>query len=301
MPDAPPPIVMTTDFGLSDAFVGVMKGVILRINPRATIIDLTHDIQPQDLRQGAFVLGVNYPYFPRGAIHVSVVDPGVGTDRRAVVLETPGAVFVAPDNGLLSEVIKRHLPQAQLPERASGASSEPIVLPDSLRAYALTEERFRLEPVSNTFHGRDVFAPAAAHISLGVSPAEMGPRIDDLVYLPLPEPTRTGDVLTGDVLTGEVIYVDRYGNLITNISRADLINADESAAEARVEIAARQIRGLSRTFHDERAGQIRKPGEVPLVALFGSSGYLEVAVPDGNAARALSAGTGTPVSFTLPS
>ena len=296
---------MTTDFGLSDAFVGVMKGVILRINPRATIIDLTHDIQPQDLRQGAFVLGVNYPYFPKGAIHVSVVDPGVGTDRRAVVLETPGAIFVAPDNGLLSEVIKRHLPEAQTPERASGASSELTVLPDSLRAYALTEERFRLEPVSNTFHGRDVFAPAAAHISMGISPAEMGPHIDDLVYRPLPEPTRTGDVLTGDVLTGEVIYVDRYGNLITNISRADLRIgaeiADESAAEARVEIAARQIRGLSRTFHDERAGEVRQPGEVPLVALFGSSGYLEVAVPDGNAARALSAGTGTPVSFTLPS
>ena len=281
---------MTTDFGLSDAFVGVMKGVILRINPHATIIDLTHDIQPQDLQQGAFVLGVNYPYFPMGSIHVSVVDPGVGTDRRAVVVETPEAIFVAPDNGLLSEVIKRHLPGERLADGLPGR----IALPDSLTAYELTEERYRLEPVSNTFHGRDVFAPAAAHISMGVSPAAMGPRIDNLVFRPLPEPTRTGDVLAG-----EVIYVDRYGNLITNISRADSGIAVGNTLRSKVEIAGRQIEGLSRTFHDEGAGTVRQPGGFPLVALFGSSGHLEVAVPDGNAAQKLSAGTGAPVRFTL--
>ena len=295
-PNISPPIVLTTDFGLSDAFVGVMKGVILRINPLATIIDLTHDIRPQDLRQGAFVLGVNYPFFPLGTIHVSVVDPGVGTDRRAIVLETPGAVFVAPDNGLLSEVIKRHLPTEKLTERSSAGSPGQVDLPDSLKAYSLTEERYRLEPVSNTFHGRDVFAPAAAYISKGVSPGEMGPRIDNLVYHPLPEPTRSGNVLTGDV-----IYVDRYGNLITNISQSDLSIAEESAAAVSVEIAGRQIQGLSRTFHDEQAGAVCSPGVLPLVALFGSSGYLEVAVPDGNAAQSLSAGTGTPVSFTSSS
>ena len=296
LPDASPPIVMTTDFGLSDAFVGVMKGVILRINPHATIIDLTHDIQPQDLQQGAFVLGVNYSYFPTGSIHVSVVDPGVGTDRRAVVLEIPEATFVAPDNGLLSEVIKPHLPGEQLQERLADGVPGRISLPDSLTAYELTEERYRLEPVSNTFHGRDVFAPAAAHISMGVSPAAMGPRIDNLVFRPLPDPTRTGDILAG-----EVIYVDRYGNLITNISRADLRVADENAAGTTVEIAGRQIEGLSRTFHDEGAGAVRQPGGFPLVALFGSSGHLEVAVPDGNAAQLLSAGTGAPVRFTLSS
>lgn len=293
-PDASPPIVMTTDFGLSDAFVGVMKGVILRINPHATIIDLIHDIRPQDLQQGAFVLGVNFPYFPLGSIHVSVVDPGVGTERRAVVLETPTAIFVAPDNGLLSEVINRHVPTAQLPEPPLATIAQRISLPDSLRAYELTESRYRLEPVSNTFHGRDVFAPAAAHISMGVAPAEMGPRIGDLVYRPLPEPIRSGEVLNG-----EVVYVDRYGNLITNIARENSGISDVSAAEARVDIAARQIQGLSRTFHDEPEGAFKQRDDLPLVALFGSSGYLEVAVPDGNAAQILSAGAGTPVSLTL--
>lgn len=297
--DASPPIVLTTDFGLSDAFVGVMKGVILGINPRATIIDLTHDIRPQHLPQGAFVLGVNYHYFPPGSIHVSVVDPGVGTDRRAVVLETPSATFVAPDNGLLSEVIRQHLPGARRPPPSSDGSPGLVALPDSLKAYELTEGRYRLEPVSNTFHGRDVFAPAAAHISMGVAPTDMGPRIGDLVYRPLPEPTRSDNVLTG-----EVIYVDRYGNLITNISHAHLRVTDENAARARVEIAARQIQGLSRTFHDRtfherQAGASRSSDDLPLVALFGSSGFLEVAVPDGNAAASLAADAGTPVSITL--
>ena len=292
-PNSSAPIVLTTDFGLSDAFVGVMKGVILRINPLATIIDLTHDIRPQNLQQGAFVLGVNYPYFPPGSIPGAGVDPGVGTNRRAIVLETPGAVFVAPDNGLLSEVIKRNLPTGKNIEQPQDGSPGVVDLPDSLKAYELTEGSYRLEPVSSTFHGRDVFAPAAAHISMGVAPAEMGPRIDKLVYHPLPEPTRTGDVLAG-----EVIYVDRYGNLITNISRSDFSIAEGSSAKASVEIAGCQIHGLSRTFHDEQAGVVSSPAVPPLVALFGSSGYLEVAVPDGNAAQSLSAGTGTIVRFT---
>ena len=170
------PIVLTTDFGVSDAFVGVMKGVILRINPGATIIDLTHDIGPQDLRQGAFVLGANHSYFPQGTIHVAVVDPGVGTSRKAMVLRTPLATFVAPDNGLLSEVVRPYLESGG----PRNATTSTVQLPPGLRAWELQNPDYRLNPVSNTFHGRDIFAPAAAHLSLGVSPSEMGPGLSEI-------------------------------------------------------------------------------------------------------------------------
>ena len=280
-----PPIVLTTDFGLSDAFVGVMKGVILNINPQAAIIDLTHDIQPQDVGQASFVLGVNCPYFPPDTIHVAVVDPGVGTERRAVLLVTPTAKFLAPDNGLLSHVLKDYL--AASPDRSaleSAARPGHIPLPPGLTAYALTNPRYRLNPVSNTFHGRDVFAPAAAHLSRGMAPPRLGEPVTDLLWQPSPEPTRQGNELVG-----EVIYADRFGNLITNIPAAELPAGDSNAAPVMVAIGPRRISRLSRTFHDADADADS------LIALIGSNGYLEIAVPDGNAAQVLGLGVGAPV------
>ncbi len=281
-----PPIVLTTDFGLSDAFVGVMKGVILGINPAAWIIDLTHDIQPQNLGQGAFLLGVNHTYFPSGTIHTAVVDPGVGTDRRALALQTPTATFVAPDNGLLSEVVKQYLDATPDIDPAGSL----VRLPAELTAYEITNPRYRLEPVSSTFHGRDVFAPAAAHLSLGLAPAELGPQAAQIIYRPLPEPG-----IRNRQVSGQVIYIDRFGNLITNISQATLHAAGYDAANAVVVIGPRRIRGLSRTFHDPAAELGAQPDGLPLAALLGSSGYLEIAVPDGSAAAELGLGVGTPV------
>ncbi len=291
-----PPIVLTTDFGLSDAFVGVMKGVILGINPRATIIDLTHEIGPQDLRCGAFVLGVNHSYFPAGTIHVAVVDPGVGTDRKALVLETPTARFVAPDNGLLSQVLAGYLSHPP----ASCSLPMKLTLPPPLQAYELTNPQYRLERVGNTFHGRDIFAPAAAHLSLGVRPSKMGPALTQLTYHPLPEPATT----TGQV-TGEVLYVDRYGNLVTNIPESAIENLRREGKPVIVTIGRRSIFGLSKTFHDRGdipAGRGKSQGMGPaLVALVGSCGYLEIAVPDGNAAHALGLSVGALVRLNLAS
>ena len=287
-----PPIVLTTDFGLSDAFVGVMKGVILNVNPRATVIDLTHDIQPQNLRQASFVLGVNYPYFPPDTIHVAVVDPGVGTERRALLLVTPTARFVAPDNGLLSYILKDYLPAPPVKSGIAGISVWPgrIPVPPGLTAYELTNPRYRLNPVSNTFHGRDVFAPAAAHLSLGVSPEDMGPSVSDIVYRPLPEP------LVGmGAVSGEVIYIDHFGNLITNILDADVLIAGGNVHTPTVSFDRRTIPGLSQTFHDASAEVLAQPDGLPLVALIGSNGYLEIAVRDGNAAQVLGLGLGAPV------
>ena len=286
------PIVLTTDFGTSDAFVGVMKGVILGINPRAVIVDLTHEIAPQNLRQGAFVLGANHSYFPIGAIHVAVVDPGVGTDRRPIVLETPEAKFVAPDNGLLSQILKAHLP-AHSPESANPGRA---VLPEDLRAYELTDSRYRLPDVSNTFHGRDIFSPAAAHLSLGVQCEEMGPRLWDLVYEPLPEPE-----LQGHILHGEVIYIDRFGNLITNVEVGLLRKEPLNRQTPRVLVEEREIGGISRTFHDPASGDPAQPDGLTLVALFGSNGFLEIAVTDGNASASLGAGVGTGVRVIFSS
>lgn len=273
-----PPIVLTTDFGLSDAFVGVMKGVILTINPRAVVIDLTHDLPPQEVAAAAFVLGVNHPYFPPDTIQVAVVDPGVGTARRAVLLVTPTARVIAPDNGLLSGILKDYLDTPP-------ASPGRVAVPPPLTAYELTNPDYRRHPVSSTFHGRDVFAPAAAHLSLGRPPESFGPPLSELVWLPLAAP-----VVQDGTVQGEVIYIDRFGNLITNIPAGQL-----PPAPLTVSLANRTIPGLSRTFHDPDIAPASFPDQPPLIALIGSNGYLEIAVPDGNAAATLGVGRGAAV------
>ena len=270
-----PLLVFTTDFGLSDSYAGVMKGVALGINPDLSFIDLTHQVAPQSVSQGAFALGVSYRYFPADAIHVAVVDPGVGTARRPVLLQTPHGAFVAPDNGVLSRVLDAYLPETP-------TSSGPVDLPQDVRAFHLTNPAYWLHPVSSTFHGRDIFTPVAAHLSNGVSPALMGEPTGVLEYLPVPRPRADAEGIRG-----EIIYSDTYGNLISNIPQ-QLI---EGRAIGEIRIRGRVIPRLSRTFNGGPAAG--------LVALVGSHGYLEVAVPNGSAAAALAAGPGEPIAVTF--
>jgi hypothetical protein len=274
------PIVLTTDFGGSDGYVGVMKGVIWGINPRASVIDLTHQIQPQNVRQASFILGTSHSYFPKNSIHVVVVDPGVGTDRKAILVITPTAWLLAPDNGVLSYVLAAYLDGEPA---ANGAA--PV--PEQCSAYRLTNPDYWLHPVSNTFHGRDVFAPVAAHLSRGVLPREVGEPLTELVWRPPSRPARDGNRIMG-----EVIYADHFGNLITNLPQSLLAGS----ARVTVEIKGHRINSLSRTFHDHPEPASRGP-----LALLGSNGYLEIAIPDGSARDTLGVGAGETVHLTLDS
>jgi S-adenosylmethionine hydrolase len=271
------PIVLTTDFGLADPYAGVMKGVVLGINPGATLVDLTHLIQPQNVRQAAFVLGASYRFFPTGSIHVAVVDPGVGTKRKALLLVTPLASFLAPDNGILSYVVNDYLDQPP-------KQGDRVTLPPPLAAYSLDNPRYWLHPVSRTFHGRDIFAPVAAHLSLGVTPEVLGRPVKELVWLAAPQPETRGNVTHG-----EVVYADHFGNLVTNIPAGAL----DKEGEIRIEVKGRRIAGLVQTFGQEESGPAGA-----LLVLAGSHGYLEVAVRDGSAALTLGAGVGEPVRVT---
>ena len=269
-------LVFTTDFGLSDSYAGVMKGVALVINPDLGFVDLTHQVAPQNVFQGGFALGVSYRYFPADTIHVAVVDPGVGTERRPVLLQTPHGSFVAPDNGLLSRVLDDFFTDVPV---ADG----PVDLPPTVRAFHLTNPEYWLHPVSSTFHGRDIFTPVAAHLSLGTAPESMGEHTTSLQYLPVPKPRADADGIRG-----EITYVDVYGNLISNIPQRMI----EGRPIREVRIRGRAIPRLSRTFNDG-------PPTSGLVALVGSHGYLEVAVPNGSAAAFLSAGPGEPMSVAF--
>jgi S-adenosylmethionine hydrolase len=254
-------ITLTTDFGLADGYVGTMKGVILDIAPTATIVDISHEITPQDVRGAAYVLYAATPYFPQGTIHVVVVDPGVGSERRAVALRTPQATFVAPDNGVLSYVV-------------AGERVEEIA--------HLTNPRYHLSPVSRTFHGRDIFAPAAAHLARGVRLAELGEPLREIITFPLPRP----QVRPDGAIVGQVIHVDRFGNLITSIMSKDL--ADHSPLrKSVVKIRGQSIRGIVNTYAEVTAGK--------LLALIGSEGHLEISVSGGSASQTLEAKAGDEV------
>ena len=260
-----------------------MKGVALTINPDLCFIDLSHQILPQNIAQGSFILGINHRFFPKNAIHVTVVDPGVGTDRRPILLTTPCGNFVAPDNGLLSGVIASYLDSVP-------TNSGQIHLPETLSAFHLTNPEYWRHPVSQTFHGRDIFTPAAAHLSLGVAFESLGQPIDSLYYLPIPQPTNTGRKISG-----RVIYTDVYGNLVTNIPSEILPSLEEAKIQMTVEIMGRRIPRLSRTFNT--GDPVETDG---LIALVGSHGYLEIAVSNGNAAIILGAGEGESVLVTSP-
>ncbi len=258
-------ITLTTDFGLRDGFVGVMRGVILSINPAARCVDITHDIAPQNIRQGAFLLANSVPYFPLAAIHVCVVDPGVGSARRALGIQVGETIFIGPDNGVLSLAVQ-----------ALAARTQEIP-----RAYSLDKPKYWLPRVSTTFHGRDIFSPCAAHASRGVPLSELGTATPDWITLAPPEPARRPD----GSLVGHVIYIDRFGNIVTDITDEAL--ARQNWPDIVVEIAGRKIDGLSTTYSDV------EPGE--LAALIGSPWKLEIARRDGNAAEALDVQVGDEV------
>ncbi len=243
-------ITLTTDFGTADGYVGAMHGAILGINPEARIVDISHGIAPQDVHQAAYVLYTAYPYFPDGTVHVVVVDPGVGTERRAIGLRAGRAFFVAPDNGVLSFI-------------AASESVREIV--------ELTNPLYWLPKVSATFHGRDVFSPVGAHLTRGVPLLNMGRRLSEIITFPLPGPSLKAD----GSIQGQVLHVDRFGNIITDI-RTEILGGMENA---QVEIAGYSIRGISVTYAAADVGE--------LVALIGSEGHLEVAIREGNAGAAL--------------
>ena len=252
-------ITLCTDFGQRDGYVAAMKGVILSIAPHTTLVDITHQIAPQSLREGAFVLGTACPFFPPETIHLVVIDPGVGGTRRAIAVQTERYYFVAPDNGILTYVLQ----------------NERI-----LNAVSLTKPRYwRARHISNTFHGRDIFAPAAAHLARGVALNELGDPIQDIVQLPLPHPQREKD---GTIL-GEVLHIDHFGNIITNIP-AEMLT---SSSNWSIQIGERSIDTLSPTYATVAPGQ--------LLALIGSHGNLEIAMREGNAAQKLRVSPGTHV------
>lgn len=271
-----PPITLLTDFGTEDAYAAVMKGVILSRDPRAVLVDITHAIEPQDIRHGAFVLGSAYRYFPKNTIHVAVVDPGVGGERRGIVLKVPDALFVAPDNGLLTYVIDQlDLNAERVPE--SGSEAVMIRLKRGIEAVSITDPRFWRTPVSPTFHGRDIFAPVAAGLSLGLSLYEFGEKTDVLTVLPIARPRMVSD----SELIGHVMHVDRFGNLVTDIRNSDL---PPGPVETRV--GGSRIDGISHTYGESRG----------LAAMIGSSGYLEISLRNGSAARQTDAVVGDEVS-----
>ena len=265
-------ITLTTDFGLDDAYVAAMKGVILGINSGATIVDICHSIEPQNIRQGAFVLSTAFSYFPQDTVHLVVVDPGVGGPRRAIILETDNAIFVAPDNGVLSYVV-----QASTSKRISTPTLTK--LPPELQAFKITHSKYWHQPVSSTFHGRDVFAPVAAHVSLGIPLNELGQPIASINVFPLPRPQTDA----GGGLVGHILHIDHFGNLITDITSQDLPSGGYS-----IQVAGHQIGSLSRSYEQSR----------DLLALIGSSGRLEIAVKGGNAARLLGSKLGDELQIT---
>jgi len=257
-------ITLLTDFGSTDYFVGSVKGVILGINPHATIVDLTHEIASFSIAEAAFLLHAAYPYFPKGSIHVAVVDPGVGSDRRPLLVCAGGFYFLAPDNGILSYVF-RDIPNYQLVE--------------------LTETKFHLPAQGNSFHARDIFAPVAASLSTGLPITAFGPEGDTPVTIHLPTSTKRQKTLVG-----KVIYVDRFGNLITNITQVEL-DGWRGGKRIQITIGNTKFRGLARYYADE-------PSDTPN-AMINSSGHLEIFLYMGNAAQHLTLCVGAHVTVTV--
>ncbi|KAB8144920.1 SAM-dependent chlorinase/fluorinase [Chloroflexia bacterium SDU3-3] len=257
-------VTLTTDFGSSDSYVGIMKGVILGVNRAAQMVDITHEIRPQNIQQTAYMVQTFYRFFPQGTVHVIVVDPGVGSERQAIALQTPEATFVAPDNGVLTYAYREALARW-------GA--------EQVRVHALTEPRFWLPDVSRTFHGRDVFAPVAAHLSRGVGVEQLGPQLAGLHEAQLDEPS----VDWRGALVGQIIHVDHFGNYITNICPQHIAQSGLGQKFA-IEILDERITKICDTYAEGEVGV--------LIALFGSSGRLELSVRNGSAAHLLGVGVG---------
>jgi S-adenosylmethionine hydrolase len=260
-----PIITLTTDYGSSDHFVGVMKGVILSINPEVNIVDLTHSVLAHDILDGALAIGQSYRYFPPKTVHVVVVDPGVGTARRPILVAGDQHYFVAPDNGVLSSVYEQS---------------------ESLHVWDIISEHYFRQPVSKTFHGRDIFAPVAAWLTKSWQTSSFGEPITDFVRFGIPKAKRTGNTVQGTVL-----HADHFGNLITNITAADLPELAAGEGKLTISVGNGQVTKVVETFAQGAAGEV--------VGLMGSSGYLELSVNKGNASRTLGAGRGAEISVEI--
>ena len=260
-------ITLMTDFGLSDTFIGVMKGVIWTIAPQVQIVDLTHEIRPQNVLDGALNIAEAAPYFPAGTIHVCVVDPGVGTARRPMAALIGGQYFVGPDNGLFSLLI----------EKGKDLTTPPVYI-------ELSRKRFWLSEVSQSFHGRDIFAPVAAHLAKGVPIEELGDPFENPVCLSLPKPQKTGEGWQGQVLR-----VDHFGNLITNFTRLQL----PPTGGVNLHVAGASITQLVTTFGSRPTGE--------LIAMLDSSGHLSISVVNGSAAERLGVCADEPILLTFTS
>jgi S-adenosyl-L-methionine hydrolase (adenosine-forming) len=247
-----PILTLTTDFGLSDHYVGSMKGVILGICRPAQIVDISHQVSPYAISEGAFLIAQAYRAFPPGTVHVVVVDPGVGSERRPVLMEAAGQYFVAPDNGVLGMIFAQEIHKVRVVSNA----------------------RYFRQPVSQTFHGRDIFAPVAAHVAAGVAASRMGKVIVDYVRPPFAMPRQTGE----RTWTGDVLAVDRFGNVVTNF------HANDFPAFEQLAIGRSKVRRLVSSYAEAPAGE--------LVAIAGSSGYLEVSVNQGSAAEKIGCRSG---------
>ena len=260
---ASPIVTLTTDFGLSDHYVGTMKGVILGICPRARIVDISHDVKPFAVAEGAYLIAQAYSYFPPKTVHVVVVDPGVGTVRRPILMEAAVQYFVAPDNGVLGMICSREQHKVRL----------------------ISNGRLFRNPVSATFHGRDIFAPVAAHMAAGVSASRVGKLVGDAVRLEFQNPQRTGE---GKWL-GRILHIDRFGNIVTNFEAANFPEIERR--EFAFKIGRRRIAALARNYAEHA------PGEP--FAIAGSSGYMEISVGQASAAEIVRCGPGAPVELSV--
>jgi S-adenosylmethionine hydrolase len=262
-----PIITLTTDFGLSDHFVGTIKGVILGIVPEVEIVDICHSVQPFDVLDGALTLAQSYAYFPERTVHMIVVDPGVGTARRPIVVTSDRYHFVAPDNGVLSLIYGRE---------------------ERVHVRHVTAEHYFLQPLSNTFHGRDIFAPLAAYVAKGVDPAKFGEEVEDFVRFSAPRPKPVNE----RELRGVVLKVDRFGNLVTNFTPEDVPALFQPEPPPfKIVVGKREINEIKTTYAQGA------PGEV--FGILGSMGYLEIAANRGAATQILSVGKGSDVNVVL--
>jgi len=260
---AQPILTLTTDFGLSDHYVGAMKGVILGICPKARVVDITHEIGAYRITEGAFAIAQAYRCFPKGTVHVVVVDPGVGTARRPILMEAAGQRFIAPDNGVLAMIYAR----------------------EKSKIRVISNQRYFRKPVSTTFHGRDIFSPVAAHVAAGVPPAKMGKLVDDYLRPAFQNPVQTGKRRWN----GQVLKVDRFGNIVTNFRAEDFPNL--AGRTFLFGLGAHQVQVLATNY------AASSPGE--LFAIVGSSGYYEISINQASAAKATGYASESPVELSI--
>jgi hypothetical protein len=258
-------ITLTTDFGIDDGYVGAMKGVILSIAPQCTVVDISHTIPAQDIRSGAFTLYTAHRFFPPGTVHVAVIDPGVGTERRALLVETKQSYLIGPDNGIFSFILQESPPQ---------------------KIIELAEAKYFLPGCSATFHGRDIFSPAAAHLSAGAPPQSFGPAADDCTRFPFPSPKQ----ISSQKAQGEIIHIDRFGNLITSLTRS-FIKKTFGDMPFRAALKNHTSCPLYPAYGYAHADE--------LFCLFGSSDFLELSIKNGSARKLTGADRGDTVTISL--